>query len=132
MYFAESYFGKGSSWWKNNGCPVWTCEVYTSWDNQSSIIPVEDYDAVIFHDPTWYNRSLVPVKRSPKQRYIFLNMEAPGLHSYLKKWDESSSFFNWTFTHRWDSDIPIPYGFFRPTTDAEIQSSKISTRGIIG
>ena len=64
---------------------------------------LEDFDAVIFHDPTWYkpwsNRSfLVPGKRSPHQRYIFLNKEPPGYHTYLKKWDESAGFFNWTIS----------------------------------
>ncbi len=119
--FINSYFGRGSSWWKNLGCPIWNCEIHSDW-NSSSSIPVEDFEAVIFHDPTWTNRSLAPPKRTSQQRYIFLNMEPPGFHSYLKKWNESSSFFNWTLTYRWDSDITIPYGFFRPFTDNEIRN----------
>jgi len=86
--------------------------------------PVEEFDAVVFLDPFWFNLSQVPAKRSPHQRYIFWTIEPPGLRSYLKLWDDSANFFNWTMTYRWDSDIINPYGFTRRKTDAEIRSEK--------
>jgi len=118
----------GLNWFKRNRCPVWHCEIWSNPHNSS--IPIEDFDAVIFHDPTWYNpwsnRSLlVPGKRSPHQRYIFLNKEPPGYHTYLKKWDESAGFFNWTISYRWDSDFISHHGYFRPTTDSEIRKHKV-------
>jgi len=84
------------------GCPVWQCEAY---DYQSNIshIPVEDFDAVVIHDPTWYDRSKIPAKRSPNQRYVWWNQEAPGYHSYIDEWNKVAGFFNWTMTYRWDS-----------------------------
>jgi len=88
---------------------------------RKSGIPVEDFDAVVFNDPNWFNLSQVPGKRSPHQRYVFWTIEPPGLFSYLKLWDDSANFFNWTLTYRWDSDIISPYGFTRRKTDEEIQ-----------
>jgi len=85
------------------------------WDNPH-LDPVEDYDAILVHDPTRFNITL-PAKRSSHQVYIWYNREPPGKHSYLKQWDSSSDLFNLTWTYRWDSDIVFPYGFFKPITE---------------
>jgi len=91
--------------------------------NESGI-NVEDFDAVVFHDPYWDGRSHVPAKRSPHQRYVYWTIEAPGNWVSVEKLAESSDFFNWTMTYRWDSDIVVPYGYTRYLTGAEIRSRK--------
>jgi len=126
----KSPFGSavGPDWFRKIGCPVWQCEVSgrgRGRDNNSNLaLPVEEYDAIFFHDPTWFNMSL-PAKRSPHQLYVWFNWEPPGFHSYLKKWDQSASIFNLTWTYRWDSDIVGPYGSFRPITDDEIRNRQV-------
>ena len=90
----------------------------------ASGIPVEDFDAVVFHEPYWHGRNDLPTKRSPHQRYVYWTIEAPGLHSYVGKWQELPDFFNWTMTYRWDSDIVVPYGYTRYLTGEEIRSQK--------
>ena len=115
-------------WFRNYGCPVWQCLV-VPWDEDGknlneSGINVEDCDAVVFHDPYWYDRSDVPAKRSPHQRYVYWTIEAPGFWVSVGKLAESSDFFNWTMTYRWDSDIVVPYGYTRYLTGAEKRSRK--------
>lgn len=126
----NSPFGSaaGPDWFRRIGCPVWQCEVSgrgRGRDNNSNLaLPVEEYDAIFFHDPTWFNMSL-PAKRSPHQLYVWFNWEPPAFHSYLKKWDQSASIFNLTWTYRWDSDIVGPYGLFKPITDDEIRNRRV-------
>jgi len=85
---------------------------------------VEDFDAIVFHDPFWVGIDQIPTKRSPHQRYIYWTIEAPGSSTFMAKWEEASEFFNWTMTYRWDSDIVVPYGYTRYLTGAEIRSRK--------
>ena len=98
---------------------MWQCEVYD--DNRDSTevngIPLEDYDAVIFHAPTW-NRWTTPLPsaRSAHQRYIFWSNESPS-HSYAAALESDT--FNLTMTYRWDSDIVLPYGWFHPKDDED-------------
>ena len=108
--------GVGPDKFRKAGCPVWQCETYDYIDQKG--IPDEDFDAIVFHDPTWYNRTKRPAKRSPQQRYIFWNQEAPEYHSRVQDWDKLAHFFNWTMTYRWDSDIIHPYGWFEPVHKA--------------
>lgn len=127
-FFSPSpYTSHLSNWFRDYGCPVWQCEIVprnSPTDLNISGIPVEDFDAVIFYDPLWYDRSDVPAKRSPNQHYIFWTMEPPGLVPVsLRKWDESSNFFNLTMSYRWDSDILNPYGFVRQLVDSEIAAN---------
>ncbi len=74
----KSPFGPavGTDWFRRAGCPVWQCEVSgrgRGRDNNSNLaLPIEEYDAVLFHDPTWFNMSL-PAKRSPHQLYVWYN-----------------------------------------------------------
>ena len=120
----------GADRFKKAGCPVWQCEVY-DYQSNTSHIPVEDFDAVVFHDPTWYDRSKIPSKRSPNQRYVWWNQEAPGLYSYVKEWNQVAGFFNWTMTYRWDSDIVHPYGWFRPIASSA-DKGLLKTKGNLG
>lgn len=104
----EFGMGIGRDGYRLAGCPVWQCE--TSQDRSNLM----QYDAVLFHSRGWDGSDL-PATRSPKQRYIFFAKEAPS-------WDRDSEepyinttgFFNWTMTYRWDSDVVHPYGWIEP------------------
>jgi len=111
--------GIGKDTFRKNGCPIWQCEVY-DYLSENVTIPDEQFDAIVFHDPTWNDyKENRPSKRSPHQRYVYWNQESPSVHSRPNQWDDLNGFFNLTMTHRWDSDIPHPYGWivpYRPET----------------
>lgn len=78
-------------------------------------IQEDQFDAVVFHDPTWWDyQNRRPASRSPHQLYVYWNQESPSIHSRPDEWDKLAGFFNRTMTHRWDSDIPHPYGWIVP------------------
>ncbi|KAG6445326.1 4-galactosyl-N-acetylglucosaminide 3-alpha-L-fucosyltransferase 9 [Manduca sexta] len=68
-------------------------------------------DAVVVH----LQRGLLPnvTQRNPRQRWIFLNDEAPP-HVYSVSESPSipqlANVFNWSMTYRTDADVPVPYG----------------------
>ena len=45
--------GLGDRGFREAGCPVWQCEVYDR-EMKNNTIPVEEFDAVVFHDSYWY------------------------------------------------------------------------------
>ena len=49
--------------------------------------------------------------RQPHQRFVFVMMESQAYS--IDQLDEMHSFFNWTMTFKWNSDIPRPYGWFQ-------------------
>ena len=88
-------------------CPIWRCEI----TGDRTVARVETYDAIVFHLRSW-TLTDIPIKRSPHQRYVFLNMESPAWRM-LSTWKEiPAGFFNWTMTYRRDSDVVNPYGLF--------------------
>ncbi|XP_069120342.1 alpha-(1,3)-fucosyltransferase C-like [Argopecten irradians] len=69
----------------------------------------ENADAVIMHGPYMTKDWKVPPK-PPGQIWVYQAMEPPiGVEGSLQKW---RGMFNWTMTHRRDSDIYSPYGSF--------------------
>ncbi|KAF2900911.1 hypothetical protein ILUMI_05316 [Ignelater luminosus] len=75
-----------------------------------SLIPLEEFDALLFHATYNKKRHGVPWIRLPHQFYIFMNIEAPSyICPNLKQY---ASYFNWTMTYRFDSDIVRRHGFF--------------------
>lgn len=107
--------GHGRDALRQSGCPVWQCE--TSEDRSSS---VDEYDALVFHMRSWTVEDL-PRRRSPHQRYVFWSVEAEVWYEYDV--DPMANFFNWTMTHRWDSDIVAPYGFISPAGNVPLHPS---------
>lgn len=108
-------FGEGQDVFLKSGCKVSNCWATRdrSWLDKS--------DALIFQgEPMDFNISDLPSMRWPHQRYIYLNWEAlppddlvngtPAYHKLSQ--DIPPNFFNWTMTHRRDSDIhnPVLYG----------------------
>lgn len=85
------------------GCPVSQC-----WLTLNQTLGPE-VDAVLFrhsYDPA------PTYQRPPEQIWILLNTEAPYSHLPVK----DSHVFNWTANYRWDSDVPLPYGYFMKYT----------------
>ena len=110
--------GLGPDVFKKSGCPTWQCELYDRY-RLTANISEEEYDAIIFHDPTWPDKTnSVPVKRSYHQRYIFYTRESPGFHRDVTGYNHLKGFFNWTMTYRWDSDIVFPYGLIEKIEDS--------------
>lgn len=85
-------------------CPVNTCES----TNNSYLMPIEDFDAIIFHEPTLSVETQLPIRRSSNQIYIYFSIESPITSPVII----SSNFYNWTMTYRRDSDLYFPYGSF--------------------
>jgi len=86
-----------------NDCPESRCYVTSN----RSLLPVEDYAAVVFHGRSLEEADL-PLSRSTRQRYIYFTLESPintkeNISSFV-------DFFNWTASYRTDSDIYKPYG----------------------
>jgi len=61
-----------------------------------------------------------PSQRSLDQRYIYFLLESP-VHDHLD-YSRFSDFFNLTMTYRRDSDVFAPYGSFRPSEPASVES----------
>ncbi|KAK4879664.1 hypothetical protein RN001_007810 [Aquatica leii] len=79
--------------------------------NNRSYLSVEKFDAIFFHGSI-YNKGYhkEPTIRSPNQIYVYVNIEAPiNLSPNLKMY---GSFYNWTMTHRFDSDLVKRYRVF--------------------
>ncbi len=104
------------------GCPVWQCETSANRTN------VNKYDAVLFHLRTWRKNDL-PQSRLAYQRYVFWSMESAawGINNFTSM----SSFFNWTMTYRWDSDVVAPYGYVRPTGDVPLHPSNAQLKNYL-
>lgn len=107
----NSYFSDG------NGklCEVSNC-VFT-FDKKD----LEKSDAVIFHSrdipSIEHMRKISLNKNRMKQRWIYYSHENPYLvHHDVKAYND---IFNWTMTYRYDSDIFIPYRYYRQLTTEE-------------
>lgn len=65
-------------------------------------------DVVVFHHPELRKRpSVLPDKRLPTQRWVWMSMEPPAHHGNLTG---LNGIFNWTMSYRLDADIHVPYG----------------------
>ena len=72
-------------------------------------------DVVIFHAHDFRDED-VPQERSPEQRYVFFYFEAlPAYRRFPIFNSTRKNYFNWTMTHRRDSDIHCnqPYGIIK-------------------
>ena len=93
-----SIFGLGHEPFIKNSCPVSNCIMMAS---NSSAIPVEEVDAVVFNMPLIVHLKvpedkLFPTKRTPKQRYVYFSQESPFYT--VKDLDRYRGFFNWTMS----------------------------------
>lgn len=83
--------------------------------NNKTMVPIDQFAALLFYSPvSIYDREneTFPAKRSPHQRYIYANAEAPArFYGPSKTQYVINDFFNWTMTYRFDSDIVRRHGF---------------------
>lgn len=64
------------------------------------IISLDKFSAIVFHGAQYnMKKHGVPSVRSPKQRYVYANLEPP-LRAYPQNLHKCSSFYNWTMTYR--------------------------------
>ena len=108
-------FGIGREPFIKAKCPVTNCIATAdrSWLNRT--------DAVLFHALQFDNHDL-PATRSSNQRFVFYlfetipNTTVPCVGKCLPEDRYTPHYFNWTMTHRRDSDVYIaePYGSLVP------------------
>ncbi|KOC68244.1 Alpha-(1,3)-fucosyltransferase C [Habropoda laboriosa] len=94
-------------------CPVNDC--YATHDRYYT--DMEDFDAVLFHGNE-LEASDLPSIRSPRQWYVFVNLESPAnrpLTSHIYE-----DFFNLTMTYRLDSDVVWTYGVVKDAHTGEV------------
>lgn len=112
----DMVFGFGQDPFIQAGCPVVNCWTTA---NRSDL---SRSDAVIFHAGD-FNPKDLPVQRSQNQRYIFLLLETlpMGRGSVFFDPKLTDNYFNWTMSHRRDSDIYLaqPYGALRRKAGVE-------------
>lgn len=104
------YMGKGDIF---RDCPVNDC--YATHDRNYANLT--DFDAVLFHGNELELTDL-PASRSPRQWYVFVNLESPANRPLTNHFYED--FFNATMTYRLDSDIVWTYGVVKDSRTGEI------------
>lgn len=97
------YMGKGDIF---VDCPVNDC--YAT--HERSYANLTEFDAVLFHGNELRLADL-PLRRSPRQWYVFVNLESPANRPLSDYFYED--FFNATMTYRLDSDIVWTYGIVK-------------------
>ena len=104
-----SAFGLGHQPFLQNGCEISECVVF---DNKSSILPLEEYDAIIVHMHELWLTQMPSFNRRAHQRLIFLTQESPTTIPVDVTY--YGNLFNWTMTYKLNSDIPLLYGRILP------------------
>ncbi|XP_033341191.2 alpha-(1,3)-fucosyltransferase C isoform X2 [Megalopta genalis] len=108
--FGNDTFYLGNSF---RNCPVSDC--YATHDRNYANLT--DFDAVLFHGNELRAADL-PASRSPRQWYVFVNLESPANRPLLGYYYED--YFNLTMTYRLDSDVVWTYGVVKETATGRI------------
>lgn len=103
------YMGKGDVF---VDCPVNDC--YAT--HERSYANLTEFDAVLFHGNELKLADL-PLRRSPRQWYVFVNLESPANRPLSDHFYED--FFNATMTYRLDSDIVWTYGIVKDVNNGQ-------------
>ena len=71
-------------------------------------------------------------KLKPHQISIAFNTETPAYHSEeYKNFSRLNPWVNWTGTHRSDSDLQWPYGFFYEVPKGETEDINVTTENLV-
>lgn len=100
------YIDQGQETFKMRKCPKSNC--YLS-DNKMLLNNVTKYDVIVFHGPDIFgNYNVLPPRRAPHQKYIFASRTSS---EYCEAPDDNKfdGYFNWTWTYKINSDIPMGY-----------------------
>nr|XP_053611515.1 alpha-(1,3)-fucosyltransferase C-like [Plodia interpunctella] len=94
--------GRGDPRFIELNCSYHNCYVT---DNRTYLSDIRHFDAIVFHgtDVINMNYNQLPNKRSPSQKYVFGATESAQRIIVCDPVLEN--FFNWTWTHKLDSDI---------------------------
>lgn len=117
-----SFLEMGQNYFTNKKCQFQNCFVT---DNKLYFNDIRDFDVILFNvmdikDNLW------PLKRSEKQKYVFMSTESPVSFPITKIYDD---FFNLTWTYKLDSDATIRYLVVR-NKRGEIIGPKINMKWI--
>jgi alpha-1,3-fucosyltransferase len=107
-------FGIGHNPFVEHKCDVSDCAIFTQ---TTSMLPFEEYDAVIIH-MLFLKLFQLPdfERRREHQRFIFLTQETPVMMPlYISSLE---NYFNWTMTYKRNSDIQFLYGRIEPKRSA--------------
>lgn len=86
--------------------PFQNCKIKTCFaTSNKSLLPVEEYDAILFYAPVFTKKDGIPLTRTRSQKYVFVNMEPPVPQDRQRLHFAAKNFYNWTMTYRLDSDI---------------------------
>ena len=120
---SDMYFGFGQEPFIRAGCKVTNCIA------TADRTKMNESDAIIFHfHKRNFNLSDLPTHRKPEQRYVFFafeslahDLEFPFPVAQFS--NRTANFFNWTMTHRRDSDVhnPMIYGTLRRKKTSPIE-----------
>jgi len=142
----NSFLGTGSDGFlRRYGCEVTDCHVEDGQNKQQQRNrSMDSYDAVVFNMNILIYSDKLPwtadsYSRSPKQRFVFLSQEPP-VHTwpqrgrpvgFVNKTEVNLyvNYFNWSMTYRYDSDVHLFYGSFKPKQGRD--SSLSSTNATI-
>lgn len=91
--------------------------------NKSYFLNTKDYDAILFNAPDVHEGMDMPPKRANDQMYIFVSLESESNYYVSKNFD---FIFNYTWTYKLNSDIPLPYFYARDKFTGEVIAPKIN------
>lgn len=95
---------------RDRKCKYQNCFIATRPDYLDN---VTDFDVVLFNSVGIRREEVVmPARRSARQKYVFCSQESASNYPLSVDYN---GFFNWTYTYRFDSDIPAPYLVVRNT-----------------
>lgn len=85
-------------------CPIRNCYLT---DNKAFLNNLTKYDAIVFNGPDVFgNYNVYPPVRAPHQKYIFASRASS---QYCEAPSNKDRYFNWTWTYKINSDIPMKY-----------------------
>lgn len=122
-FFYDDWFFFGESHHFDN-CPKYNnCYMTRS----RELVNVEEFDAILFHGNEVDRRDR-PVRRDPRQLFVFVNLESPKNRPLPDSFFED--YFNLTMTYRPDSDIQWPYYVVQNIDTKEIVAPRESVNWI--
>lgn len=104
------YVDHGQKTFALRKCPKINCYLT---DNKALFNSVTKFDAIVFNGPDIFgNYNVLPPKRSPHQKYIFASRQSSD---YCEAPVDKNKYFNWTWTYKINSDIPMGFITIRNT-----------------
>lgn len=105
------YLDHGQKTFEMRKCKKMNCYLT---DNKTLLNKLTDYDVIVFHGPDVFgNYTVLPSVRAPHQKYIFASRTSS---EYCEAPNDKEKFFNWTWTYKINSDIPLGYITIRNRT----------------